>query len=212
MKVKTDVAELRYISIKGEGRNQAMKGEPPRMQYTASIILPGDSKALADLQEQINEEWKRYKAANGVKGQPSTNGIKPEYIKSPDGEIDPETEEVKKIPTGNFIATFKTNTVFPDGAPQIVRLKDRKGGDITEAYKNVPWLIGDGSIGRIFGTAMANNIGGKHKVSLYLNGIQIAKLVKYEGSDIDADEIEGNFEGGDDFDDFTTAVEESPDL
>ena len=190
-KVKTMVGALKYVYIKGEGRNQAMPGEPARMQYVASLVCPKDSDIHKDIEAQIDAEWNAYKALNKVKGKPHTNGIKDEYVKDPKSKIDPDTEEVAKVPSGNVIITFKTNVAFPDGKPQEVKVKDRKGGDITKAYADVPWSIGEGSMGRIFGTAMGNSIGGKHKVTLYLNGIQLAKLVKYEGNDIDADEIEG---------------------
>lgn len=204
-RVKTPVGELKYVFIKGEGRNQAMKGEPPRMQYVASFICPKDSDAHKEILAQIDAEWQAYKKTSGAKGKPTTNGIKEEFIKDPSGRIDPDTEEVAKIPTGNVIVTFKTNTSFKEGQQTVVKVKDRKGADITEAYQEAEWAIGEGSVGRIFGTAVGNDIGGKPKVTLYLNGIQLAKLVKFMGSDFEADEIEGDFdaESGDLGDDLT---------
>lgn len=190
-KIKTQVGDLKYVFITGEGRNQAMPGEEPRMQYVASVVCKKDSELHKDILAQIDSEWQEYKKANSVKGMPKTNGIKEEYTKDPEGEIDPETEEIKKVPTGNVIITFKTNTKWPDGNAQEVKVKDRKGADITKPVLSADWAIGEGSKGRIFGTAMGNNIGGKQKVTLYLTGIQLAKLVKYEGNDIDADEIDG---------------------
>ena len=190
-KVKTMVGNLKYVYIKGEGRNVAMDGEPPRMQYVASLVCPKDSDIAKDIIAQIDAEWESYKKQFGVKGKPKTNGIRDEMIKDPSGTIDPETEEVAKIPSGNILVTFKTMTTWPDGKPQVIKVKDRKGADITAAYHEAPWAIGEGSVGRIFGTAMGNNVGGSHKVTLYLTGIQLAKLVKYEGSDFEADEIEG---------------------
>jgi len=190
-KVATKVGELKYVFIDGEGKNQAMPGEEPRMQYVASYVVKKDGPEHKHLQSIIDEEWKDYKAKFGVKGLPSTNGIKDEMMPDPKGEIDPATEEVKKIPTGNIIATFKTNTKWPDGNPQVIKVFDHKGNDITTAVHNADWSIGNGSKGIIHGTASANNIGGKHKVTLYLSGIQLAKLVKYEGNDIQVEEIDG---------------------
>jgi len=190
-RVKTKVCNLKYVYITGEGKNQAMPGEPERMQYVASAIMPKDGEAHKHILEQINAEWDAYKAQYGVKGRPKTNGIKDEMVKDPSGEIDPETEEVRKIPTGNVIVTFKTNTKWPDGNPQVVKVKDRKGKDITAAIQAASWTIGNDSQGIIHGTAMANNIGGTHKVTLYLTAIQLAKLVKYEGNDVECEEIEG---------------------
>lgn len=190
-KVKTKVCKLKYVFIKGEGRNQAMPGEPERMQFVATAVMKKDGEAHKFLLSQIEAEWKQYKEQYGVKGLPKTNGIKDEFMKDPSGKIDPATEEIAKVPTGNVLATFKTNTTWPDGNPQVVKVKDRKGKDITEAVAAADWAIGEGSEGIIHGTAMANNIGGTHKVTLYLAAVQLAKLVKYEGNEVECDEIEG---------------------
>lgn len=190
-RVKTKVCELKYVTITGEGRNQAMPGSPERMQYVASVVMPKDGEAHKFLLEQIEKEWQDYKTRTGVKGRPKTNGIKEETVADSSGEIDPETEEVKRVPTGNVIATFRTNVTWPDGSPRKVKVKDRKGKDITEAVHNANWTIGNGSMGVIHGIAMANDVGGKHKVSLYLTAIQLAKLVKYMGDDVECDEIDG---------------------
>ena len=119
-KVKTKVCNLKYVFITGEGKNQAMPGEPERMQFVASVVMPKGGEAHKNLLSQIEAEWETYKAQFGVKGKPKTNGIKDEYQKDPSGELDPDTEEVKRIPTGNVIATFKTNTTWPDGNAQVV--------------------------------------------------------------------------------------------
>ena len=190
-RVKTQPSKLKYINITGEGKNNAMPGEEPRMQYTATAVMKKDSDAHKHIVAQIDAEWETYKKTFNVKGRPKTNGIKDELTKDPAGTIDPETEEVKRIPTGNVLVTFKTNTKWPDGSPQIVKVKNRKGGDITTAVQNADWTIGNDSVGVIHGTAMANNVGGTHKVTLYLTAIQLAKLVKYEGNDVECDEIDG---------------------
>ena len=154
--------------------------------------MPRNGDAHKFLLAQIDSEWDSYKKQYGVKGRPKTNGIKEEYQKDPKGTIDPDTEEVAKIPTGNVIATFKTNTHWPDGKAQVVKVKDRKGADITVAVTEAEWAIGEGSTGVIHGTAMGNNIGGTHKVTLYLAAVQLATLKKYEGNDVQTEEIEGD--------------------
>jgi hypothetical protein len=180
-KLKTPVGELRYVFIKGEGRNQAMPGQPERMQFVASVVLKKDSAQHKQLLASINTEWDAYKSANGLKPaqQPKTNGIKPVM----DKETGAETDYV--------LATFKTNTKWADGKPQVVKVFDHKGNDITVAATNAPWSIGSGSTGVIHGSASGNDTGGAHKVTLYLTAVQIAKLVKYEGDAPDVDEMEG---------------------
>ena len=190
-KVKTQVGELKYVFISGEGRNQARQGEEPRMQYVASFVCKKDGPEHKAFKALIDEEWKNYKAERGAKGLPKTTGIKDEMAKDPSGKIDPATEEIAKIPTGNVIIGFKTNTAWPDGNPQVVKVFDHKGNDITTAVHNADWSIGSGSTGIIHGTAQGNDVGGDHKVTLYLSAVQIAKLVKYEGNEVETDEIEG---------------------
>lgn len=143
-KLKTPVGELRYVFIKGEGRNQAMPGQPERMQFVASVVLKKDSAQHKQLLASINTEWDAYKSANGLKPaqQPKTNGIKPVM----DKETGAETDYV--------LATFKTNTKWADGNPQVVKVFDHKGNDITTAFQKADWSIGNGTTGIIHGTAM----------------------------------------------------------
>jgi len=218
-KVKTQVGKLKYVFIKGDGRNGAMPGEEPRMQFVASLSVPTDGPAHKAFQALVDEEWATYKKANNVKGLPGTNGMKPETKPSDDKtDIDPATEEVRKVETGNTLITFKTNTKWPDGKPQAIKLYGNNGesktADITEAYARADWFIGEGSTGIIHGTAQGNNIGGSDKVTLYLSAVQLGKLVKGEGEGVDIDEdIES--EAIDMGDDYVAPIEESgeqPDL
>lgn len=212
-KVKTQVVELKYNFIDGEGRNQARKGEEPRMQFVSSAIMKKDGPEHKALQADIDSEWARYKEEFGVKGLPKTNGMKEVMIADPKGTIDPATEEVKKIPNGDIIATFKTNTTWPDGNAQVVKVFDHKGNDITIAVTKAPWGIGNGSTGIIHGTAQGNNVGGDHKVTLYLAAVQLAKLVKYEGNEVETDEIEGDdIDLGDDVAGIPSTGGEAPNL
>lgn len=191
-KVKTQLGNLKYVFITGEGRNNAMTGEEPRMQYVASLSVPKDGPTHKHFLAQIDEEWNAYKTKFGVKGLPKTNGIKDELTNDPSGKIDPATEAIAKISTGNVLITFKTNTKWTDGKPQVIKVFDHKGTNITTAVQNAGWAIGEGSTGVIHGTAQGNNVGGTQKVTLYLTAVQIAKLVKYEGSNIETDELEGD--------------------
>jgi hypothetical protein len=192
-KIKTKVVELKYIFIDGEGRNQERdKTKPARMQYTASAVMKKDGPEHKALLAEIDAEWKAYKDKFSVKGLPDTNGIKDEMMKDPSGAVDPKTEEVAKVSTGNVVAQFKTNTKWPDGNPQIVKVFDHKGTDITSAVHAADWSIGSGSTGIIHGSAQGNNVGGNHKVTLYLSAVQIARLTKYTGDNVETEEINGD--------------------
>lgn len=195
-KIKTPMGELKYVFITGEGRNQAMPGEDARMQFVASLELTKDSKEHKALLAEIDKEWAAYKEKNGLKPaqQPKTNGIKPVM----DKETGAETDKV--------LVTFKTDTKWKDGKAQVVKVYanqlDANGkpyaADITDKVQNAQWSIGSGSTGIIHGSASGNNVGGAHKVTLYLTAVQLAKLIKYEGTAIELDDIEGDIIGFDD--------------
>jgi hypothetical protein len=189
-KVKTMVADLRWVFITGEGRNNAMKGEEPHMQYTASVLLDKNGPEHKAIEAQIDAEWEAYKKEFGVKGKPKTNGIKDYMIPSPTGEIDPDTEEVLKVESGKVLVTFKSNTTWKDGKPQVIKVFKPDGSDITAAVHAAAWSIGEGSRGIIHGVAQGNSVGGKDKVTLYLSAVQLQKLVKYEGSSIETEVID----------------------
>jgi len=111
--------------------------------------------------------------------------------------------------TDKVLVTFKTDTKWKDGKAQVVKVFDHKGADITTAIQNATWSIGSGSTGVIHGSASGNNVGGAHKVTLYLTAVQIAKLTKYEGTAIELDELEGD---DIDLEDSVSAIDTTPDL
>lgn len=198
-KIKTPMGELKYVFITGEGRNQAMPGEPARMQFVVSLELTKNSAQHKALLAEIDREWVAYKEKNGLKPaqQPKTNGIKVVM----DKETGAETDKV--------LVTFKTDTKWKDGKAQLVKVFDHKGTDITIAVHSATWSIGTGSTGVIHGSAVGNNIGGAHKVTLYLTAVQIAKLTKYEGAALELDELEGE---DIDLEDSVSAIDTTPDL
>lgn len=191
-KIKTLVGDLQYVFIKGEGRNHALPGAEAKMMYSASILTDKGSPLHKDIEAQIDKEWEEYKKAHGVKGRPKTNGIKEHMIPDPKGEIDPETEEVKKVPSGKVRITMKTKTTWPDGKPQIIKLLNNKGKDVTEVFRAADWNVGEGSTGVLHGKAVGNDVGGTHKITLYLAAVQLKTLTKYEGSGIEAEDIGGD--------------------
>lgn len=196
-KLKTPIGKLKYCFIKGEGRNQEIDPKlPANMCYTASVVVPKDSKEHKAFEAELTKVWNEYKKVQAsAKGTLKTSCIKEETIKDPVGTIDPETDEVKRLPTGNIIITAYTKTTWADGKPKLVKKLSGKGDDITKSFDAVDWNIGEGSTGVVHGVAVGNTGGGKAKITFYLSAVQIAKLVKYEGDAIDAEDI-----GGDDID------------
>lgn len=198
-KIKTPLGELKYIFITGEGRNQAMPGNPERMQYVASLEMTKGSKEHLALLAEIDKEWQAYKEKAGLKPAvtPKSNGIKPVL----DKETGAETDKV--------LVTFKTDTKWKNGKQQVIKVFDSKGKDITQAVHAADWTIGNGSTGVIHGTAQGNDVGGAHKVTLYLTAVQLAKLVKYEGTSLELDELDGDEI---DLGDGVPALDEQPEL
>ena len=147
--VKTKVGKLKYIFIEGEGRNQAMPDNEPRMMYVASIIADKNSDIIKDMEAKCMEVWAEYKTANGLKpaSKPDTIGIK--VVKDPD--TDEETDD--------RLITFKTDVAWPDGNKKVIKVLDPKGADITAAVNAAPWSIGNDSEGIIHGVAEGNNTG-----------------------------------------------------
>jgi len=213
-KIKTKTVNLHWTNIKGEGKNSAMPGEEPRMQYVCTAVMPKDGEAHKALLADIDKVWKEYKTINNVKGLPKTNGIKPVMMDDPSGAIDPATEKVRKIESDKVQATFKTNTKWPDGKPQIVKVYGQQNGqvvDITSAVTAASWTIGNNSTGVIHGTASANSVGGSNKVTLYLTALQIVHLEKYEGDKVET-EVIPDAEDLDIGDELPAAAEELPEV
>lgn len=190
--IAVGVGELQYVTVKGEGRNSAMEGQPPNMQYMASIILKKDSPEHKNLKAIIDDSWKTYCAEFGVKGPPKSTGIKPVMVDTE--EMDEYGAPIKKE-TDEVRVTMKTGVKWPDGKTKVVKVFQPSGADITAQVTAADWTIGNGSLGILHGIAQSNNAGGTHKVTLYLSGVQLTKLVKYTGADlhvtaVDVDDVE----------------------
>jgi len=179
--------ELQYVTIKGAGRNNAQAGQEPNMQYMASVVMKKDSPEHKALKAEIDAAWLIYCAAHGVKGAPKSNGIKPVMVDS--DQLD-EYGAAIKVETDEVRVTMKTSVTWPDGKQKVVKVFQPSGADITTQVTAAPWTIGNGSVGILHGVASPNNIGGTHKVTLYLSGVQLVKLVKYEGSEMHVEAVE----------------------
>ena len=188
--IKTPKGDLMYVYITGDGKNTAMPGEPERNQFVASVKLNKNSEEFKLFKQQIDKVWIPYKEKYKIKGAPDTTGykvLKEEHPTDKDEYGDPIMVE-----SDDVIITFKTNLTFPDGKEKKVKVFQPSGADVTSAIHAADWTIGNGSKGIIHGVASPNNVGGSHKVSLYLDAVQFAgEIIKYTGTDIEVDSIEG---------------------
>lgn len=197
VKYKTPVIKAKYVKIKGDGDNTAAKGQPPYMQYTAVGVVKEGSPEYKEIKKAIDAVWKEYKDKYGVKGLPDTSPLIPVLVDDPNGEIDPKTEEVRKVESGYYNVRARTATKWADGkdkkVPVYAKVKPKGARkaiwqDIADTYAQYDWYIGRDSEIIIHITLSANDIGDKHKVSAYLNAVQIVKLTKAEGNAVDIDE------------------------
>lgn len=162
--ILTPKGELKWAFITGEGKKD-LQG---RNIYTVDLVLPLDE--AEPLIEQITTLWEEEKP-KGAKA-PKSLGFK---VK--------EEEQ-----TVTF--TFKTSTTYKSGDPKEVEVFDSKN-----VKTKLTSRIGNGSIGRVAGSASIYDAGvAARGVTLYLDKVQILRLVKFVGGPtFDVDE-EGEFE------------------
>jgi len=170
------VGKLEWVFIIGDGRNQAMEGQPEKMKKTASLVLNKDSKEAKGLIAQIDATWEQYKTENHkIKAatQPKSLGYK--AVK--DKDTGAETNELS--------FTFSTNSMWPDGKPNNIKTYNSKGQQVDMGET----IIGNGSLGVVHGSMGGYEYAGSFGISLYLTAVQVAKLVEGQGVEVDAADI-----------------------
>lgn len=192
MKFKTQVGPLvwTYVSGKGSAKygKQFTSEDPFDFEYKASMKV---DKASGDkIQKVINDFWKENKPAKILK--PTSTFLKPEMVES--DKTDEYGANVK-VESGNYIISASTNAAFKtkDGVkPAKIALLNSKGQKLPDSHPLVSGDVGvgEGSTGVIHGNLAITEYEGKAYVKFYLGGVQFAKLVPYEGNDIDADALD----------------------
>ena len=138
-------------------------------QYSTQLVLTEEE--AKPLLDVINSVW----AESGIKKQPKSFGY-------------------KTLEDGTLAFNFKTNVDGKFGRTK-VKVYDSKGKEAD--FSNI--MIGNGTQGRIGGTAAIYDQPAQSGVTLYLNKIQIIKLEVYEGSGEDFGAVEGGYEFQDEF-------------
>lgn len=177
------VGQLEWVFIQGDGRNQAEEGKPAKMQKTATLVLHKDSDEAKGLIDQINAAWEVYKAETpAIKSatQPKSLGYK--AVKDQETGAD----------TDMLAFQFKTNSFFPDGKPNNVKVFNAKGQEVDMGDT----IIGNGSLGVIHGSMGGYTYTGTYGISLYLTAVQVAKLVEGSSDSVETEDISavGDFE------------------
>jgi len=178
--VQSPIGTLMYVIVTGQGKENF---EGTGYDYQACVDVPEkEADQFIDLIEDFVEE-------NEIKNAERAGSF---YRTS---EVD------DTIPDGMVRFTFKTQTEFTDKKGN---LKDTEVAILDAAGNKVKLpegkLIGNGSTGRVIGTAVIWERGNSKKkefgVSLYLNKVQIKDFVPYEGEKVDAIDG-GSFNGFD---------------
>lgn len=188
--VTTVVGDLEWVNIVGEGKED-LQGN---MQYLCTVVLEGEK--AEQLKATIDTFWEENKPS-GMK-KPKSTGYYPHKV--PTGEEDDEGNKIYEE-TGKTAFTFKTGTAYKDGKPKVIKVFNAKGVEVDLGDKR----IGNGSRGRVQGAVAIYGVESKGKVlqagtTLYLNGVQLAKLVEYAGGpQFDSiEEEDADFEGAGD--------------
>lgn len=203
--IMTPKGMLEWVTITGEGKAN-LSG---KLQYTANLVIdPLNIPEHAEVIKGIEKFWDENKP-KGFKRKPKSIGVYlHDLIKDEAGEavLDDDGKKQYKEDGLRYLA-FKTGTTYKKGDPKIIKTFNAKGARVALGEKK----IGNGSIGRISG-AMGIYVNKDPKgniidagVSLYLDSIQITKLVEFTGSepqfapdDIDEESFMGvddSFEG-----------------
>lgn len=183
-KFKSPIGDLEWVIITGEGKENLSGVQ----QYKCDLVLEAD--VAAKLEAEIRAFW----ADNRPKSilEPKSLGFYPHTVKTE--EVDEATGKPVYKETGKTMFSFKTATTFGDGKPKVVQVFNASGAKVSLGDQT----IGNGSRGRVDGAMDIYQVKAKGKssaivdagVTLFLNGIQLAKFVPYVGG-VQFDAIEG---------------------
>ena len=150
IKITTPKGELKWASVTGAGKKD-LQG---RDIFSVDIEMPYDR--AQPLVDEINALWESDK---------------------PKGAKDPKSTGFRIMDDGQTVKfTFKTSAVYPSGDPKEVTIYDAKAQRTKVTDK-----IGNGSVGRVSGMASIYDAGvAARGVTLYLDSLQLIKLVRYE--------------------------------
>ena len=207
---KTPLLELSWVSITAPGKlkmNAEDNGDPANYQYTATVIYP-NKEAIAKDKAIFDKFWKENRPAGATRQ--SYTMFKPETEPVLDAEGKPQEDDegaIIKRETGRWLLNAKTITVWPrDGKPNKVKVLRANGNPLDLGDKQ----IGNGSTGVLHCTLGINGFPGNEGLALYLNAIQLKKLVPFTGSDnVEADDL-GETEGTDNLDIDAADISDKP--
>lgn len=166
IQIRTPRAELRWVNITGAGKTNLNAEQI----YCVDAVLPVDEGQ--PLVDKLDAFWEENK---------------------PKGAKAPKSMGYKELAEGGYSFSFKTKTTYPSGDPKKIKVYNAK---VLQVEVPPEMRIGNGSEGCVAGVAAIYVAGKNIGVTLYLDSVQLLKLVEYKGV---ADQFEAD-EGFDSFD------------
>lgn len=168
------MSNLQFNTPRGEIQWATINGQGKtdlqgRQIYTVDLVCdPEDAQPLIDDLENLWEENK------------------------PKGAKAPKSMGYKTDADGKVRFTLKTSTTYPSGDQKEIKVYDAKANLVRLEDK-----IGNGSIGKASGMAAVYDAGvAARGVTLYLDAVQVIKLIKYVGAAASFEaEADGDFDG-----------------
>tara|TARA_R110002049_G_scaffold109985_1_gene258978 strand:+ start:11149 stop:11826 length:678 start_codon:yes stop_codon:yes gene_type:complete len=198
-KIRTPKGIAEWVTITGEGKEN-LSG---KLQYVANLVGEQTDENISGLKAKIEEFWEANKP-KGFRRKPKSLGWY-YHEKLKDDEGNPlEDDEGNPVfnKEGKIYFAFKTGTTMPKGNKKIIKTYNAKAKQVHLGDT----AIGNGSVVQISGAMgiyTSSGPGGKiidAGVTLYLDAIQIHKLVEYsEDAGFDASDDEDAFTGDDTF-------------
>ena len=171
---KTKLGDLEWVFLQKGGRDNSVNRDGSKMQYSATLVVDTESPECKAMEAELKKIWNDIKQECGFKQiQPKSLGNK--VLK------DRETGE----PIGRTAFIFKTNAKMPDGKDVEIKIYNARGEEVSLGDT----MIGNGSKGIIHGEAALYEFQGSRGITLYLKAIQLVKLNKYSGGDVDAEDL-----------------------
>ena len=179
-KVKVGPGYLVWAVVSGEGAKKF--GDDTGREYKATIVVPGEQaqEFVSSLEQLCGElattkgnvmqhvAWRRYELVKGANG----DEHKLHKIEKPSFKLDT---------THNYGFAFKQNTTDQNGQQRPIRILNPLGLEGGTEVPEPGQGIGNGSEGVVYGAAVVYsrkpNIFG---ISLYLDIIQMKKLIPYD--------------------------------
>ena len=198
---KTPLCGLSWANIAGQGKlkfdpeKKLDKNDASSYIYTITGTITADEAEV--MNKDFNKFWRENKPAGVTKQKYDL--IKKELIPDLDADGKEQKDEDDAVimkHTGKYTIVAKTNTVWPSGDANVVKVMRANKAPLNLGKK----VIGLGSTGVIHGQLGISAFKGNEGLAFYLTAVQLKKFVEYVGGgEVNSEDL-GEDEGMDDLD------------